>query len=88
MNWFEVTQSTSNYEGVSWNEKRKLWQSKFHFNGKTSKSYFENELDAAKRINQLCENMKILLKNPELPEMSNQQVTLLFLNQSNFIHFF
>jgi hypothetical protein len=76
---FELTQSTSNYGGVSWNEKKQLWQAEFYFNGKlTSTSYFKNELDAAKNINQLCQNMRIPLKNPELPEISNQQVTVLF----------
>merc|ERR1712034_62656 len=38
------------------------------------KSRFENQLDAAKEINQLCEEMRIPLKNPELLEISNQQV--------------
>ena len=82
MNCFEATQSTSNYKGVSWNTKRKLWQAELSFNSKTSKSYFENEFDAAKKINQLYKNMGMLSKNPELSEIPNQQVTASFLNQS------
>ena len=82
MNCFDAAQSTSNYEGVSWNAKKKLWQAEFSFNGKTSKSYFENEFDAAKKINQLCKNMRMLSKNSELSEIQNQLVTASFLNQS------
>ena len=82
MIWFEAIQSTSNYKEISWDEKRQLWKAEFSFNGKISKSYFENELDAVKRINQLCKNIGIPSKNPELPEIPNQQVTPLFLNQS------
>jgi len=64
---YVVTQSTSNYKGVSWDEKRKLWQAEFYFNDKKSISYFANELDAAKKINQLYENMKIHLKITKPP---------------------
>jgi len=68
-----VTQSTTNYKGVSWDEKKNLWQAEFYVNGKKSKCYFENELDAAKKINQLCKNMKISLKNPKPLEVLNPQ---------------
>jgi len=67
-----VTQSTTNYKGVSWDEKKNLWQAEFYVNGKKSKCYFENELDAAKKINQLCKNMKISLKNPKPGRLLNQ----------------
>jgi len=68
-----ITNSTSNYEGVLWDKQRKLWKAEFYFDGKTSKSYFKNELDAAKRINQLCENMEIPLKNSDLQKISNRK---------------
>ena len=74
MNLFEVIQSTSKYEGVSWNEKRNLWQAEFYINGKKQKSYFENEFDAAKKLNKLCEKMGIFPQNPEICEKPNQQV--------------
>ena len=75
MNLLEATQSTSKYEGVSWNEKRNLWQAEFHINGKKRKSYFGNEFDAAKHLNKLCEKMGIHSENPNIFAMPNQQVT-------------
>ena len=74
MNLFETTQSTSKYEGVSWNEKRNLWQTTFDINGKVRKFYFDNEFDAAKKLNKLCETME----NPSQNPMLNQQVIHIF----------
>jgi len=34
---------------------------------------FNDELDAAKKVNQLCEELTIPLKNPEISAMSNKQ---------------
>ena len=34
---------------------------------------FKDELDAAKRANQLCEELKIPLQNPEISAIPNQQ---------------
>ena len=75
INLLEATQSTLKYEGVSWNEKRNLWQAEFHINGKKRKSYFGNEFDAAKHLNNLCEKMGIPLQNPNICAIPNQQVT-------------
>ena len=86
MKCFEATKSTSKYEGVSWYEIKKLWQADFSFNGKTSKSFFENELDAAREINQLCENMGIPSKNFELLEIPNKQVTSIIIIKSITLH--
>ena len=75
MNLFETTQSTSKYEGVSWNEKKNLWQAELHINDKKKrKSYFDNEFDAAKHLNKLCEKMGMPLQNPEIYKTPNQQV--------------
>ena len=82
MNLFEATQSTSKYEGISWNEKRKLWQAEFYSNGKKSKAYFENEFDAAKTINQHYRKSGILPQNSEINEMPNPQVILSCLCQA------
>jgi hypothetical protein len=41
--------------------------------------YFNDELDAAKRLNQLCEELEISLQNPGITGMPNQQVTQNFL---------
>ena len=75
MNWFEVTQSTSNYEGVSWNEKRNLWQAEIYFNGKKRRSYINNEFEAVKTFNTHCDTTGILSQNPEICEVQNQKAT-------------
>ena len=36
---------------------------------------FNDEMDAAKRVNQLCEEIGIPLKNPEISSKPDQQVT-------------
>merc|ERR1712034_33130 len=64
---------TSKYEGVSWNAKRNLWQAKFNLNGKIRKFYFDNEVDAAKELNQQCGKMRIPPQNWEISESSNQE---------------
>ena len=74
MNLFETTQLASKYEGVSWNEKRNLWQAEFHINGKKQKSYFNNEFDATKKLKKLCETMEIPSQNPTISTIPNQQV--------------
>ena len=35
--------------------------------------HFEDELDAAKRVNQLCKELGISLQNPEISETPNQK---------------
>jgi phage terminase small subunit len=69
-----TTQSTSKYEGVSWNEKRNLWQTEFDINGKVRKFYFNNEFDAVKKLNQMWDKMRIPPQNPKICELPNQQV--------------
>jgi len=69
-----ATQSTSLFQGVSWNKSKKKWYVFLHSNGK--KIYgggFTNELDAAKKANQLCEQLGISLKNPEMSAIPNQK---------------
>jgi hypothetical protein len=75
VNVFEITQSTSMYDGVSWNEKRNQWQAEFYSHGKKRKSYFDNEIDATKKLNKLCGKIEILPQNFETCEIPNQQVT-------------
>merc|ERR1712034_260157 len=56
---------TSQYKGVGWYHNR--WFAKLYLNGtKTYGGRFKDELDAAKRVNQLCEKFKIPLQNPEI----------------------
>jgi len=72
MLWTTTTQSTSKYEGVSWNEKRALWQIDFEFNGKKRKSYFDNEHDATKTMNWIYKKMEILRQNQGISEIPNR----------------
>jgi len=61
-----ATQSAWKSKGVSWNEKRNLWQAEFYINGEKHKSYFDNEFDASKKLNELCDKMTIPSQNPEI----------------------
>jgi hypothetical protein len=72
-------------ERISWNEKRKRWQVEFDFNGKKSKYYFENELDAIKTRNRVYKNMGITPQDTEICEIPNQQVTHIQ-NKSSMTH--
>merc|ERR1712096_3148 len=55
-------------------EKRK-WRARIYPKGQTQKfgGYFKDELDAAKRVNQLCEKLEIPPKNPGISAGPNQQ---------------
>merc|ERR1712034_109589 len=64
---------TSKYEGVSWNEKRNLWQTKFYINGQQKTFYFDNEFDASKKSNQLCRKMGIPPPKPQIYESPTQK---------------
>ena len=66
---------TSQYKGVHWKKEIRKWcvqvypkEQKPKFGG-----YFKNEVDAAKKVNQLCEESEIPLQNPEICATSNQQ---------------
>ena len=87
---FEATESTSKYKGVSWNEKRSLWQTKFDVNGKVKTFYFDSEFDAAEKLNQLCNKMRIptqVTQHPDICDFSNQQVTNIQIT-SSLVRFF
>jgi len=66
---------TSHYKGVYWHKGSKKWCVQYN-SPKGSKHHggtFKNEQDAAKRVNQLCEEMRIPHKNPGISAMPNQQ---------------
>jgi len=67
-----ATQLISKYEGISWNETKKLWQLEFDFNGKQSNYYFDNERDAANTKNRVYKKMGILPQNNEIREIPNR----------------
>ena len=71
----EKKRKTSQYKGVTWNNQRKKWRVQLHLNRKKSKfgGNFKDELDAGKRVNQLCEELGIPPQNPTISAMPNQQ---------------
>jgi hypothetical protein len=70
----EPKQKTSQYVGVYWHKQRDKWFVQLRFQGGTRTSgTFNDELDAAKRVNQLCEEMGIPHKNSGISAIPNQQ---------------
>ena len=65
----------SQYNGVTWHKKCRKWYVLITLKGE-KKEYggmFKDELDAAKRVNQLCEELGIPPHNPTTSAMPNQQ---------------
>ena len=71
----EKKEKTSQYKGVNWYKHRKKWCARLHIKGEEPKygGTFTDEVDAAKRVNQLCEEFGIPLKNPSIVEMPTQE---------------
>jgi hypothetical protein len=65
----------SQYNGVCWHKENKKWSVQIHKQGGKRRygGMFDDELDAAKRANQLCEEMGIPHKNHGISAMPNQQ---------------
>merc|ERR1712034_55068 len=65
---YKKQEKTSQYTGVSWHKKSKRWHVLIHLNGGKKKygGYFSDELDAGKRVNQLCEELGIPIQNPTI----------------------
>jgi len=60
-----VTCSSSEYKGVVWNTKNKKWRASVYWNcQRYPGGEYRDELDAAKRVNQLCDELEIERKNP------------------------
>ena len=72
---FEKREKTSKYKGVYWHKKFRKWCARLCLKDGKVKwgGNFEDELDAGKRVNQLCEEFEIPLQNPEISSMPNQQ---------------
>ena len=70
----EKTEKTSQYKGVSFHKESGKWYAFFRSTAGKKKfcGSFNDELDAAKQVNQLCEEMKITPKNPEILGMPTQ----------------
>ena len=71
----EFKVKTSKYKGVSYHKHSDKWKVIVSLKGKKHKygGTFNDELDAAKRVNQLCEDLGIPLLNPEISAIPNQQ---------------
>jgi len=71
----QTKKNTSQYKGVSYDKKTTQWHVRIYSKGNQRQSggRFNDELDAAKRVNQLCEELNIPLKNPALNAIPKQQ---------------
>ena len=82
----EKKEKTSQYKGVYYDKTNGKWHVLISPKGQKRKygGMFKDELDAAKRVNQLCEDFGIPRQNPELSAVPNHQyeVTEKFLQQS------
>merc|ERR1712034_300891 len=59
----EKKETASQYKGVSWNKENGQWRAEIQFKKqKQNGGYFREELDAAKKVNQLCEKLEIPLR--------------------------
>jgi len=66
-------QKKSKYEGVSWNSNRRKWYVTVRLKDGNKKfgGSFTDELDAAKKVNQLCKENGLPMKNPEINKKLN-----------------
>ena len=71
----EKKEKASQYKGVTWNKETRTWKVQLKLKKEKVKygGYCKDELDAAKRVNQLCEELGIPLQNPEISGMPNQK---------------
>ena len=71
----EKNEKTSRFKGIHWHKRSRKWLVQIHAKGQNYKygGMFKDELDAAKRANQLCEELGIPLRNPEIGAKPKQQ---------------
>jgi hypothetical protein len=71
---YQKKEKISQYKGVCWQKERKIWRVRLHVKGEKEKfgGNFKDEVDAAKRVNQLCEELGIPPQNPGVVEMPTQ----------------
>ena len=75
INVCEKSEKISQYKGVHWHKQIGKWYAKLQLKAGEQKfgGTFNDELDAAKRVNQLCEKLGIPAQNPEVSAIPNQQ---------------
>jgi hypothetical protein len=76
VNECEKNECKSQYAGVLWIKRDRKWKVQFKLKGKKLKcgGIFIDELDAAKKVNQLCEELGIPPKNPGISGLPNRLV--------------
>ena len=79
-NIYEHKQKTSKYRGVHWHKNCRRWEVKLQGQKPKYGGTFNDEMDAAKRVNELCEELGIPPKNPGISGKPNHpyQVTKKF----------
>merc|ERR1712034_70927 len=73
---WQTKQKTSQYIGVHWDKRSNNWRVQLNLKGEKKKhgGFFKDERNAAKRVNQLCEEFGIPYKNHEIRTIKNQHV--------------
>merc|ERR1711925_22474 len=81
---YQKNEKISQYKGVCWQKQRKIWRVRLHVKGEKEKfgGNFKDEVDAAKRVNQLCEELGIPPQNPGVVEMPTQHDDFQFIENS------
>jgi len=71
---YQPKEKTSQYKGVCWHKQSHKWYARLHLKGQPEKygGIFDDEMDAAKRVNQFCEEFGIPVKNPGISGIPNQ----------------
>ena len=71
----EKKENISQYKGVYWHKQSEKWYVLIYPKGQKRKygGIFKNELDAAIRMNQLCEELGIPPQNPGISAIPTQQ---------------
>jgi hypothetical protein len=71
----ENKEKTSQYKGVTWHSKIKKWYAQLPVKGGKTKygGTFDNELEAAKRVNQLCEELSFPQQNPTVSAIPDEK---------------
>ena len=75
VNVCEKNEKTSQYKGVYWHTENRKWRVMLRFNGQkqTYGGMFKEELDAAKKATQLCEEFGIQQQKPTISVIPNQK---------------
>ena len=71
----EAKEKTSKYKGVSYHRETGKWDVRVSVKGEKQKygGRLDDELDAAKRVNEICKDFGIPPLNPEISAIPNQK---------------